>query len=256
MAVAGHPAPAERLQKVLAAAGIGSRRKIEDLIRAGRIVVNGRTARLGDRVDPTNDKVEVDGSLVVLRADREYYLVNKPAGVVSTADDPDGRPTVVDLVDTATRVWPVGRLDIDSEGALIVTNDGDLALGLTHPRYGVRKTYLCEVAGTVDRRTVAALRKGIELDDGRTAPAEVRIIDTGPATTLLEIRIAEGRNREVRRMTEAVGHRAVRLTRTAIGPLKLGRLKPGTARALSSAEVRELYRSFSGNKEMSKHVDK
>lgn len=256
MGRAGQPAPAERLQKVLAAAGIGSRRKIEDLIRAGRIAVNGRTARLGDRVDPAKDQVEVDGSIVMLRADREYYLVNKPAGVVSTADDPQGRPTVVDLVDTATRVWPVGRLDIDSEGALIVTNDGDLALGLTHPRYGVRKTYLCEVAGAVDRRAIASLRKGVELDDGRTGPAEVRVVDTGPATTLLEIRIAEGRNREVRRMTEAVGHRALRLTRTAIGPLKLGRLKPGTARALSRAEVTDLYRLFSGNEETRGHVDK
>ncbi|MEA2476429.1 MAG: rRNA synthase [Actinomycetota bacterium] len=234
----------ERVQKVLARAGVGSRRAIEDMIRAGRISVNGRRAELGDRIDRHKDKVEVDGSRVPLAADLEYYLVNKPLGVVSTADDPEGRPIVADLVDTGARVWPVGRLDIDSEGAVIVTNDGDLALGLTHPRYEVAKTYLCEVDGAVDNRAIKALRSGVVLDDGPTGPAHARIVERGPRTTLVEITITEGRNREVRRMIEAVGHRAVRLVRVAIGPLKLGRLKPGGARALTDAEVRALYRAF------------
>lgn len=219
---------------------------MEDMIRSGRVRVNGVTAELGDRIDAAKDKVEVDGSRVPLAADLEYYLVNKPIGVVSTAADPEGRPTVLDLVDTAARVWPVGRLDVESEGALIVTNDGDLALGLTHPRYGVTKTYLCEVEGAVDRRALAALRAGVELDDGRTAPAHVQIVERGPRSTMIEIVMTEGRNREVRRMMEAVGHRAQRLVRVAIGPLRLGRLKPGTARALHDEEVRALYRAIGG----------
>ncbi|MDQ3878586.1 MAG: rRNA pseudouridine synthase [Actinomycetota bacterium] len=236
----------QRLQKVLARAGVGSRRSIEEMIRAGRIRINGQQARLGDRVDRYKDKVEIDGSRVPLAADLEYYLVNKPVGVVSTADDPEGRPTIVDLVDTATRVWPVGRLDVDSEGALIVTNDGDLALGLTHPRYGVAKTYLCEVDGSLDHASVRALREGVELDDGVTAPAHVRLVERGVRSTLVEMTLTEGRNREVRRMIEAVGHRTRRLVRTQIGPLKLGRLKSGSARSLTDAEVRALYAAIAG----------
>ena len=231
----------ERIQKVLARAGVGSRRAVEELIVAGRIAVNGKVATLGDKIDATKDKVELDGSIVPLAEDLVHYLLNKPPGVVATASDPEGRPTVVELVDPGHRVWPVGRLDLDSEGAIIMTNDGDLALRLTHPRYEVPKTYLAEVTGGVTSSELTSLRKGVQLEDGKTAPAEARILDRAGGHTLIEMTIAEGRNRQVRRMCEAVGHPVVRLVRTAIGPLQLGRLKPGQWRRLSPAEVRALY---------------
>ena len=232
---------AERIQKVLARAGVGSRRAIEEMIAAGRIRVNGSRAELGGRIDPDKDEVQLDGSPVPLRADLVHFLLNKPVGVVSTADDPEGRTTVVDLIETDQRVWPVGRLDIESEGAILVTNDGDLALKLSHPRYGVAKTYLAEVAGDMGGPAVRQLRNGVELDDGPTAPSEAHIVTKGGGRTLLEIAIREGRNRQVRRMCEAVGHPVQRLVRTAIGPLSLGRLKPGRSRRLGPLEVRSLY---------------
>ena len=233
----------ERLQKVLSRAGVASRRAIEDMVRAGRIKVNGESARLGQRVDPTNDVVEVDGSRVPLQEGLVHYVLNKPAGVVSTADDPEGRPTVVELVDPAARVWPVGRLDLDSEGLILLTNDGDLTHHLTHPSYEVAKTYVVEVEGSLAPRTARALAKGIELEDGPTAPAEVRILERGARGSVVELILSEGRNRQARRMLEAVGHPVRRLVRTAIGPLKLGRLKPGAHRRLNPAEVAELYRA-------------
>ncbi len=232
---------AERLQKVVARAGLGSRRAVEDWIRAGRIRVNGRVARLGDRVDPDKDEVQLDGSPLPLRTDLVYYLLNKPRGVVSTADDPQGRPTVIDLVAPEARVWPVGRLDIDSEGAVILTNDGDLTLRLTHPRYEVPKRYVAEVGGTLSTATARQLARGIELDDGRTAPGRVRILERGPGSSLVEITITEGRNRQVRRMMDAVGHPVRRLARVALGPVEVGRLRPGAFRRLAPAEVRNLY---------------
>ncbi|MDQ3646721.1 MAG: pseudouridine synthase, partial [Actinomycetota bacterium] len=157
------------------------------MIEAGRVRVNGRRAVLGQRVDPAKDEVEVDGSRVPLRADLTYYLLNKPIGVVTTADDPEGRATVLDYVEAPSRVWPVGRLDIDTEGALILTNDGDLTLHLTHPRYHVTKTYLVEVRGGVKARAVKLLTRGVELEDGMTAPAEVRVVDRLGRSTLLEM---------------------------------------------------------------------
>jgi pseudouridine synthase len=231
----------ERIQKVLARAGVGSRRAVEEMVDAGRIAVNGRRATLGDKIDPAKDKVEVDGSLVPLAEHLVHYLLNKPAGVVATASDPEGRPTVVELVDPGPRVWPVGRLDLDSEGAIIVTNDGDLGLRLTHPRYEVPKTYLAEVTGAVTSPELTTLRKGVPLDDGVTKPCDARIVDKGGGRSLLEMTITEGRNRQVRRMCEAVGHPVVRLVRTAIGPLQLGRLKPGQWRRLSPVEVQSLF---------------
>lgn len=236
------PAP-ERIQKVLARAGIGSRRRVEELVAAGRVRVNGARARLGARVDPYKDVVEVDGSRVPLEPGLVHYLANKPVGMVSTADDPEGRPTVVDLVDPSVRVWPVGRLDVDTEGAIVLTNDGELTHRLTHPSFGVPKTYLAEVRGGVRHGSVVRLARGIELDDGPTAPADVAIVDRLGPTTLVEITLREGRNRQVRRMFDAVGHPVVRLARTAIGPLGLGRLKPGSLRRLSPEEVRALYRA-------------
>lgn len=235
----------ERIQKVLARAGVGSRRAVEEMIAAGRIEVNGRRAELGGRVDPAKDQVLLDGSPVPLAADLVHYLLNKPPGVVATAADPEGRPTVVELIDSEARVWPVGRLDIDSEGAILVTNDGDLALRLTHPRYEVPKTYLAEVRGTPGRAALESLRRGVELDDGPTAPARARVIETGPGRALLELTVREGRNHLVRRMCEAVGHPVTRLVRTRIGDLELGRLKPGQWRKLAPSEVQALHRSSS-----------
>ncbi|MBW3594635.1 MAG: rRNA pseudouridine synthase [Actinobacteria bacterium] len=233
----------ERLQKVLAHAGLGSRRAVEEMITAGRIRVNGVQAELGRRIDPEKDKVEVDGSVVPLRADLVYYLLNKPEGVVTTAADPEGRPTVLDVVDVGERVWPVGRLDIGSEGALIVTNDGDLTQRLTHPRYHVPRTYVAHVQGAVGHKVLMKLARGIDLDDGPTAPARVGLVERLPGGSLVEITITEGRNRQVRRMFEAVGHPVTRLVRRAIGPLELGRLKPGDYRRLSPSEVQSLYRA-------------
>lgn len=236
------PGP-ERLQKVLARAGIASRRNVEEMIRRGRIKINGRKAELGDKVDPSKDKVEVDGSTVPLQEDLVYYLLNKPAGIVSTADDPEGRPTVVEMIETDTRIWPVGRLDIETEGAILLTNDGELTLHLTHPRFGVPKTYVAEVQGSVAPRSARLLARGIELDDGPTAPAEVKVLERASGGSVVELVLKEGRNRQARRMLEAVDHPVRRLVRTAIGPLKLGRLKPGTYRKLGPDEVRRLYRA-------------
>jgi 23S rRNA pseudouridine2605 synthase len=231
----------ERLQKVLARAGVGSRREVEKLIAAGRVRVNGDRAILGRRIDEDKDQVEVDGLRVPLGADLVHYLLNKPTGVVTAAKDPTGRPTVVDLIDPALRVWPVGRLDIDTEGALILTNDGELTHRLTHPSFEVPKTYVAEVRGRVAAASVATLRRGLELEDGPTAPALVVPLGQGARSSLVEITVREGRNRLVRRMFAAVGHPVVRLVRTAIGPVGLGHVKPGTVRRLGPQEVRLLY---------------
>jgi len=230
------PADGERLQKVLARAGIGSRRVAEDLIAEGRVTVNGRVAVLGARVDPEADLIEVDGAAVGTRADLVHYLLNKPAGVVTTASDPQGRPTVVALVPDEPRVFPVGRLDADTEGLLLLTNDGELAHRLTHPSFGVDKEYLAEVRGSPSRGALRALRQGVALDDGPTAPAKASLI----SPTVVRLVIHEGRNRQVRRMCEAVGHPVVRLVRTRIGSLADRRLKPGEWRELEIDEVRAL----------------
>ena len=233
----------ERLQKVLARAGLGSRRMVEDLIAAGRVVVNGTPAHLGQRVISSKDVVEVDGSRVPLDFNLVHYLLNKPVGVVTTASDPEGRPTVLDLVDLPGRVWPAGRLDVDTEGALLLTNDGDLGYRLTHPSFEVPKTYVAEVGGGVGEKALRALARGVELEDGLTRAARVTVMDRSRGRTLVELTITEGRNRQVRRMFEAVGHRVLGLVRTEIGPLKLGHLKPGSVRRLAPAEVRSLYRA-------------
>jgi len=224
----------ERLQKVLARSGVGSRRACDELIAAGRVTVNGEVAGLGRRVDPEHDEIEVDGTLIAVAAGLVHYLLNKPAGVVTTASDPEGRPTVVELVPAQPRVFPVGRLDAATEGLLILTNDGPLAHRLTHPRFGIDKEYVAEVRGAPRPAAVRALRRGVELDDGLTAPAKVSLV--GPS--VLRITIHEGRNRQVRRMCEAVGHPVVRLVRTRIGPISDRRLGPGRWRALGADEVR------------------
>lgn len=234
----------ERLQKVLARAGIGSRRVCEGLIDEGRVSVNGRTAVLGARVRVDVDEVAVDGVPVGVAPGLVHYLLNKPAGVLTTADDPHGRPTVLELVPAEPRVHPVGRLDLDTEGLLLLTNDGTLTHRLTHPSFGVEKEYLAEVEGRPARGALRSLREGIELDDGRTAPAAASLI--GPQ--LLRITIHEGRNRQVRRMCEAVGHPVRRLVRTRIGPLRDPHLAPGEWRALTTDEVRALERSATGGR--------
>jgi 23S rRNA pseudouridine2605 synthase len=227
----------ERLQKVLAATGWGSRRVCEELIAAGRVTVNGERAELGRRVDVETDRIEVDGAPVGVRPGLVYYLLNKPAGVVTTAKDTHGRPTVVELVPGEPRVFPVGRLDADTEGLLLLTNDGDLANRVAHPRHGVDKEYLAEVAGgTVPAGAIRRLREGVELDDGVTAPAQV----SQPQPGVLRITIHEGRNRQVRRMCEAVGHPVRRLVRTRIGPLSDRTLPPGAWRPLTDSERKAL----------------
>ena len=194
---------------------------------------------LGRRVDPETVLIEVDGAPVGVRPDLVHYVLNKPAGVVTTADDPQGRPTVVGLVPDEPRVFPVGRLDADTEGLLLLTNDGELAHRLTHPSYGVEKEYVAEVEGLPTRAVLRRLREGVELDDGPTAPARATLIDP----SVVRLTIHEGRNRQVRRMCEAVGHSVVRLVRTRIGPLADRSLAPGAWRELTGDEVRSLQRA-------------
>ena len=226
----------ERLQKALARAGLGSRRLCEELIADERVTVNGVVATLGDRVDPDHDEVTVDGVVVGVRPGLVHYVLNKPAGVVTTADDPQGRPTVVELVPSEPRVHPVGRLDLDTEGLLLLTNEGELTHRLTHPSFGVDKEYLAEVEGTPSRGALRRLREGVDLDDGRTAPARVSLL----SDHVVRITLHEGRNRQVRRMCEAVGHPVRRLVRVRIGPLVDRQLAPGEWRELTGAEVQEL----------------
>jgi 23S rRNA pseudouridine2605 synthase len=228
-----------RLQKVLAQAGLGSRRTAEQLIESRRVRVNGEVAVLGRRVDPDVDLIEVDGAAIGTRAGLVHLLLHKPAGYLTTVTDPHGRPTVMDLVPGEPQLHPVGRLDSDSEGLLIVTNDGELTHRLTHPSYGVDKEYLVEVEGIPSRGAIRRLREGVELDDGPTAPAKVAAL----GDHLLRITIHEGRNRQVRRMCDAVGHPVVRLVRSRIGPITDRVLQPGAWRALTQDEVRALERA-------------
>jgi 23S rRNA pseudouridine2605 synthase len=241
-AAPGPGKPGERLQKVLASAGLGSRRACEELIRAGRVTVGGEIATLGRRVDPRSDQVALDGIPLSLDPRLVYYLLNKPPGVVTTAFDPEGRLTVVDLVPREPRVHPVGRLDSDSEGLLVLTNDGSLTYRLSHPSFGVDKEYLVGVACRVRPGALRRLREGVELDEGPSAPARVRLV----SPTSLRITIHEGRNRQVRRMCAAVGLPVTRLVRTRIGPLRDPKLAPGAWRPLSPAEVRALERAAAG----------
>lgn len=226
----------ERLQKVLASVGYGSRRICEGLIAEGRVQVNGVVAILGCRVDPDVAKVEVDGVAVGVRPDLVHYLLHKPRGVVTTASDPHGRPTVVELVPTEPRVFAVGRLDADTEGLLILTNDGDLAHRLAHPSYGVNKEYLVELESAPTPGQLRQLRRGVLLNDGPTAPARAALVEPRG----LRLVIHEGRNRQVRRMCEAIGHRVIRLIRVRIGPITDRKLGAGEWRSLSSDEVRNL----------------
>jgi 23S rRNA pseudouridine2605 synthase len=232
----------ERLQKFMAEAGVASRRACEELIRQGRVTVNGETASLGRSVEPEQDRVELDGKPVQKEQRRTVILLYKPRGVVSTSSDPEGRRTVQDYFrEIPERLYNVGRLDLNSEGLLLMTNDGALANRLTHPRYGVEKTYYAVCDGRLTASEAARLTNGIELEDGMTAPARVDAVRTTQrGDTSFLITIHEGRNRQIRRMLEAVGHRTLRLKRERFGPLSLGTLAPGEWRKLSDEEIKKL----------------
>lgn len=234
--------PEERLHKVMARAGVASRRRSEELILRGVVSVDGRVVReLGVKVDPDACVIEVMGRPIKLGAQRNYLLLNKPRGYLTTVVDPFGRRTVMNLLPQgASGLFPVGRLDMDSEGLLIMTDDGDMAFRLTHPKHKVLKTYIVVVRGVPNNDTIWKLRRGVDLEDGPTKPATVRIIDRGAGKTTLEITIGEGRKRQIRRMCRAVGHQVVSLKRISIGPVNLGDLKPGQTRPLSSVELADL----------------
>lgn len=236
----------QRLQKVIAGAGLMSRRAAEDLIRAGRVTVDGRVARLGERADPERARVEIDGVPVPVAPERVTYLLYKPLGVVSTVSDPQGRRTVVDLVPATPRVYPVGRLDADSEGLLLLTNDGELTQRVTHPRFGVTKTYSVLVEGRMTPGEVRRLVEGIDLEDGPARAGAARLVDATPQRSLVEVVMEEGRNREIRRMMATLGRPVRSLVRTAIGPIRDRRLAPGTWRVLRPAEVAALYAASVG----------
>lgn len=235
---------AVRLQKYLAMAGVASRRAGEQMIREGRVKVNGQTVtEMGVTVEPAVDQVEVDNRLVTPVAKKEYILLYKPVGYVTTLKDPYGRQTVKDLVkEVGTRVFPVGRLDLDTSGLLLLTNDGELANRLTHPSFGVEKEYLARVHDLPGSDVLHKLEKGVKLDDGYTAPAKVRLIKGSRPTSSLSLTIKEGRNRQVRRMLEAVNHPVVSLRRVRLGPLTLTGLKNGQWRRLKNEEVKALKR--------------
>lgn len=227
----------ERLQKVLAAAGLGSRRRCEEIISAGRVNVNGRTASLGDRVDPERDEISVDGVLIDPMVEKKYLLLNKPPGYVTTVRDTRGRPTVMDLVKGEGRVFPVGRLDLETRGLLLLTNDGYLAHRVMHPSYAIDKTYLVTAEGRLGRRGLAQLREGVPLEEGVTAPARVRVLENQGGRCVLEMTIHEGRKRQVRRMCAGVGLRVTDLVRIRLGHLDLKGVEEGSYRALSREEV-------------------
>jgi len=237
-----------RLQKVLASAGLGSRRACEELIAAGRVSVNGVVATLGARADPARDVVRVDGDRLPTAAGLVHLALHKPRGMHSTMSDPQGRPCVGDLVrdrgdgTESAGLHHVGRLDADSEGLLLLTNDGALSHRLMHPSYEVPKRYLVEIEGTVPRSLGRALRAGVTLDDGPARADEFTLVDTVPGRSSVEVVLHEGRNHVVRRMFAELGHPVLRLVRTAIGPIRLGDLRPGRTRHLNQAEVQSLYR--------------
>ncbi len=235
---------AERLQKVLAAAGVGSRRACEDLIFRRRVTVNGRVAKLGDKVDAATAEILVDGSRVVTNTKMVYLAMNKPRGVVSSMDDEKGRNELGDFLDTfEQRVFHVGRLDADSEGLLLLTNDGALAHKLMHPSYEIAKTYLAEVMGPLPRTVGRRLQEGVVLEDGPARVDSFKLIDALGKTAQVEITLHEGRKHIVRRMMDEVGHPVTRLIRTAVGPIRLGDMRPGGFRHLNSGEVAALFKA-------------
>jgi 23S rRNA pseudouridine2605 synthase len=232
----------KRLQKILAEMGVASRRRAEEFIEEGRVTVNGKVAMLGQKADPLRDYIKLDGKLLTKSSERKvYFALNKPVNVLTSLDEEDERPNVKDyLRGVKERVYPVGRLDFDSEGLLLITNDGDLAYAILHPSKKIEKTYSVKVKGVLDEKAIAWLRKGIKLKDGRTAPAEVKPVKILKHNSWLEITIHEGRKRQIRRMLQAVGHPVIRLIRARVDGVTLGKLKPGELRRLSNEEVKRL----------------
>lgn len=237
-----------RLQKYMAECGVASRRKSEELIARGKVKVNGHPASIGDKIDPKKDLVTVDGKKISKEEALVYYALNKPRGYITTVSDEYGRKTVMQLVKSDSRIYPVGRLDKESEGLLIMTNDGYLANLLTHPKHDFAKVYRVTVRPSVTDEILYKLRNGVEIDGRMTAPCEISVITEEEDRTVLKFVLHEGRNRQIRKMCEAVGLEVARLKRTAIGPIKLGMLKTGKYRALNENEIKKLIRSASPSK--------
>lgn len=229
-----------RVQKLIASAGLMSRRKAEEVIAQGRVRIGDRVAVLGDRADVDVDSVTLDGVPLPINPEVETHLLYKPVGVVSTADDPQGRPTVVDLVPSEHRLYPVGRLDLDSEGLILVSNDGELTNVVTHPRYGITKKYMALVRGKPDQKSLRLLTTGVELDDGPAKAESAKLVEGHGDEAMVEIVMLEGRNREVRRMFDAIGYPVARLVRTAIGTVTDQQLGSGESRRLSASEIHRL----------------
>jgi 23S rRNA pseudouridine2605 synthase len=233
----------ERLQKVLAKAGVASRRRAEELIRQGKVRVDGRiVTEMGTKVDPETQNIECEGVALVSREEKVYILLHKPTGYLSTVDDPQGRPIVTDLLkNIKERVYPVGRLDLNTEGALLLTNDGELSQKILHPSHEVNKTYVAKVKGVPGRKKLDALSKGIELEGRKTWPASIKVLKTEAQSTVIQIIIHEGRKRQVRKMFEAIGHPVLALKRTAYGQLELGGLGPGKYRFLTPRDIKFIF---------------
>lgn len=229
-----------RIHKYLAHSGIASRRHAEEMVAEGKVKINGHLAKIGDVVDSEHDKIEVGGKTANLETQEIYYLVHKPRGVVSAVSDPDGRRTVTSLVPGGSRLYPVGRLDYDSEGLMLLTNDGELAFRLTHPKFEVNKTYRVLVKGVMNDKSVGYLEQGVTVDGVKTALAEVNIVEAQEHNTWIDITIHEGRNRQIRKMCEAVGYPVMRLIRTQFGPWELGDLPSGQYRALTPTDVAKI----------------
>lgn len=244
----------ERLQKVMAAAGVASRRASEELIAARRVTVNGEVAELGCKVDGTTDDIRVDGERINADPDRVYIMLNKPRGVVTTVDDPEGRRTVMDLINLPQRLYPVGRLDLDTEGLLLLTNDGDLTHDLLHPSRQVPRTYVALVPGPLKKPALQQLRDGVELDDGTARPTSVEVIEEQRGKVLLQLVMTEGRKREVRRMMAAIEHPVERLARVAFGGVELGDLRQGKWRFLTQQEVGRLHAAVEGRRGAPRHT--
>ncbi len=235
----------QRLQKIIAEMGIASRRKAEEIILEGRVTVNGRIATIGMKADPTKDYIKVDGKLIVGNEKKVYLIFNKPRGVITSLDDPRGRPTVKDfLKGIKQRVFPVGRLDYDSEGMLLLTNDGDLAHAVLHPSKKISKTYLVKVKGFIEEEELNKLRTGIRIDRGVTAPAKVRWLRNTRNNSWIEMMIYEGKKRQIRRMFERLGHPVIRLVRTRINGIEMRGISPGTYRHLTADERKRMIKEL------------
>jgi pseudouridine synthase len=235
----------QRIQKIIAQMGVASRRKAEELIMEGRVTINGKTATLGMKADIEKDHIKVDGKLLLHPEKKVYLMLNKPRGVVTSLYDPEGRPTIKDLLkDIKYRVFPVGRLDYDSEGLLLITNDGDFAHSILHPSKKIPKTYIVKIKGKLSDEKIKILREGVHLKEGITAPATVIKIRESGKNCWLQITIHEGRKRQIRRMLEKIGHPVLRLKRIAIGNLRLTGLKPGEYRYLKPEDIKRLKQSY------------